>query len=1517
MKKALKLTGIAVAAPILVFLLLASVLSIPAVQDYVVDKTTGYLKEATGLDVHIDRIRLAFPIDLALHQVYVSKNDSMVLDAGSFRARIALWPLLGKHVVVNGIELYNTRLDTRDLVSDTGIKGSVKALTLKAHDVDLNVSKACIDDILLEKANLDILLSDTAKEDTTPSKNTWIVAVERARIVQSSFRIQMPGDSMRVGADIPAADLRGGLFDLGKHSYGVARLTLKNAGATYDIPYEKPLKTGFDMNHMKISELTARVDSFSFSDGTLSTKVRNLSFKEKSGFETANLSGRIDCDDKQLTVSGFSFTTPHSNLIMSVSTPWSAWKNPVRGTMTLSLDGAIDKRDMLPFATGDAVRSWVECLPDRKLNAHVVMSGSKDNLRIRELKLALPSAFSMAASGDISALGEKNMGGNVNFSITTQNINFIKKPAGLADGDIRFPQPMHATGRIAFSGSTYGVRLNGRVSRGSIRLNGRYNEASGTYQGQVAASQFPVSAFMPGLAACNFTGRAKLSGNGFDIFSRSTSLQASVSVDRLRYDTLLLGNLNLDARLKRGSGTVNFMSDNDILKGSGQVLLSVNSHKLEARLASTIDALNMRKFVAGDDSLLLSSTIDIAAHTDKNYKNYGAKGDITNLQIHSRGNSYRTKDLGFHFANRSDTIFAFVKAGDLDAGMAARGSIEGLTASLTNFIATAQRQINGGKLDRAALRRMLPDMGVRIRSGRDNPVANYLKYSLGYEMSRLDLNLRMTPKDGIDGHGLLTGLNTGSFMLDSTRIRLFEDSTGLKAAVLVLNNAKSNPYHFEARLNGYLNNDKAGFDAVYKDPQGKEGINVGSEVEFLPEGIRLHLYPEHPVLAYRNFTINSNNYIFLKKESDISADVNLLADDGTGLKIYSNEDDSIPDVTLSVSRLNLGELTAALPYLPRLSGHLSGDVHVQKLGDVLSAMSDLRVEKMEYEGCPLGNIEMEFSYLPDEGMTEHFVDALILREDTAVAQVVGKYLDKDGGTLDMDLTLTQFPMSLLDGFTGGVLGFKGAADGTLKLTGAAGAPIMNGSVTLDSLRLYSDVYGFDLHTDSQTLNIDRSTITLPGVNLYSQGDSPLTVKGQVDFSRLDKISMALSMSARNFEIINSKKTDKSEVYGKVLADYTGTVSGTTSDLKVRGRLSVLGESEAGYVLKDTPLSVEDRLSDLVTFVDFRDSTRATQAKSMPDIMGMDILMSINISNAAQVHCELSSDGQSYLDVEGGGNLTMKYTPDGTITLTGRYTVNSGEMKYTLPVIPLRTFQLVSGSYIDFTGDPMNPTLNIQAQERVRASVNDDNNPRSVAFDVGVNITKQLDDMGLEFTIEAPEDGTVQNQLAAISREQRGKLAVSMLVTGMYLAENNSAGGFTASNALNAFLQSEIQQIAGNALKTVDLSFNVDNGTASDGSGQTDYSFRFAKRFWGNRVSFIIGGRVSSGSEAQSNSSFIDNVSLEYRLDSNASRYVRLYYDNQSNDPLEGRLSELGGGIVLRRKASTFGNLFIFGHRKKK
>jgi hypothetical protein len=189
-------------------------------------------------------------------------------------------------------------------------------------------------------------------------------------------------------------------------------------------------------------------------------------------------------------------------------------------------------------------------------------------------------------------------------------------------------------------------------------------------------------------------------------------------------------------------------------------------------------------------------------------------------------------------------------------------------------------------------------------------------------------------------------------------------------------------------------------------------------------------------------------------------------------------------------------------------------------------------------------------------------------------------------------------------------------------------------------------------------------------------------------------------------------------------------------------------------------------------------------------------------------------------------------------------------------------------------------------------------------------------MGLEFIIDAPEDMSISSELNAMAKEQRGKLAVTMLTTGMYLADGNT-GGFSMNSALSSFLQSEINNITGNALKTLDLSVGLDNTTDATGQTHTDYSFKFSKRFWNNRMKVQIGGKVSSGNEMEGqNQSFFDNVAMEYRITPTSNQYVKLFYNQNVYDWLEGYTGEYGGGYIWKRKTDSFWDFFKWWGNEK-
>ena len=233
------------------------------------------------------------------------------------------------------------------------------------------------------------------------------------------------------------------------------------------------------------------------------------------------------------------------------------------------------------------------------------------------------------------------------------------------------------------------------------------------------------------------------------------------------------------------------------------------------------------------------------------------------------------------------------------------------------------------------------------------------------------------------------------------------------------------------------------------------------------------------------------------------------------------------------------------------------------------------------------------------------------------------------------------------------------------------------------------------------------------------------------------------------------------------------------------------------------------------------------------------------------------------------------------------------------------------------GNPMDPLLNVTASEKMRASVGMDNgSSQMVNFIISIVVKNRLENLSLAFEISAPDNAEVQNQLASMGPDERSKQAVAMLATGIYLADSGSSGGFNMGSALNSVLSSQLNSLMGN-IKNANLSVGVENNTSDTGGNQTDYSFSYSQRFFNDRFQIIIGGKVSTGSDVSySAESFINNISLEYRLDESATRYIRIFYDKNYESLLEGEVTEGGVGLVLRKKLDKLSELFIFKRKKK-
>ena len=823
--------------------------------------------------------------------------------------------------------------------------------------------------------------------------------------------------------------------------------------------------------------------------------------------------------------------------------------------------------------------------------------------------------------------------------------------------------------------------------------------------------------------------------------------------------------------------------------------------------------------------------------------------------------------------------------------------------------------------------------GMQLTAGQSNPVSYFLKTK---DVTFNDFTLRFgtTPTRGINGRTAVHGLRVDSLQLDTIFFTVKQDTSRMMLQSGVINGPKNPQFVFRSTLTGEIRSEDAELTVNYVDGEGQTGVLFGINARPLTEGhgkgngVLLNLTPAEPVIAYRKFHfVDNSNWIYLHKNMRVYANIDMDSDNGLCFRMQSDKNDSISlqNMNVELSRFQLGELSEVLPYMPRLTGLFSAEAQYIQTPTSLQVSAEASINELTYERQHVGDIGMGATWLPGDKGATHYLNTYFSYDNQEVLTADGILTQKNGrDTLEVTTSFEHFPMKIANAFIPDqMVSFTGDLDGGMYIYGPLEKPKMHGDVTLDSVSVYARQAGARYWFDDRPVQIKDNQLIFDKFAIYTTSKNPFTINGKVDFRNLERPTADLKLLAENYTLLDAPRTRESLIYGKVFVDLNATVRGPLDALTMRGNMNLLGNTDVTYVLTDSPLTVEDRLEGLVTFTSFADTTSvsADEAPAM-SLGGMDMIMSVHIDNAVRLRADLSPDRSKFIELEGGGDLNMQYTPQGDISLTGRYTLSGGIMKYSLPIIPLKEFQINNGSYVDWRGDPMNPTLNLKATERMRASVadGDDGGSRVVNFDVSIAIKNRLDAPELIFDITAPDDAAIENELQAMGTEERSKQAIAMLATGVYMNSGVKGGGFSMGSALNSVIQSQINSLAGSAFQSINASFTMgmeDRTAAETGDKQTDYSFRYSQRLFNDRVQIVIGGKVTTGANATNDAeSFIDNISLEYRLDTSGTRYVRVFYDKNYESVLDGEITETGVGLVLRRKMDRLGELFIFRKKKK-
>lgn len=1557
----LKWAGRAFLGLFLFLLLIIVLLYIPAVQDFIVPKVLDKINSSSQMTVSVDRFRLSFPLDVSAEGVSVMQKEDTMLMASSANVSVKFFPLLSGKVRADGISLRNLFFKTGSPDSTMYLRARVNSATLRQAGVILSDSEVGVGDITLDGGRIEIALKQDTTPPSPPSEVPWKIRAERLNLRNIDYRMTMAPsvDSLSVALDNLV--LVGGDIDLSGHTADISSLLIDGIDAGFHSPSDPPQESeavvdtaavdsvpwtirlgrfslkngralyarsgvvpseGLDMDYLSVSHIDIEVDSFYNRAAEVVVPLRKLSASERSGL-SVEASGLIAMTSDEIVAHGFRIMTNASDFSLDAVVGMGTENAPVE----LTLGSEVSVSDLQMAFPG--MKDFLAQLPqNRKIGLTADLSGTMKDLSIGRVAAEMPGHFKTTVSGNIANLSDfDKMDGRLKIDGNLANINFLK-PTLMdvrAGRNVTLP-PLKLRGDVDFRSGTIRGNVKAVTPEGKLAMKASWNGTRQAYDVDIETDRFPVRSFMPRSGFGNVTAGMTLNGRGLDIFSPRTSAKAHFDAVSVEYNRAVIHDLVLDADIGGGNAEILLKSDNPAAEMTLAASGNLSGRQYDWNVDGDITRLDLYRLGLSDSLFNVSAAFRGRASVTPSSDRYTGSLDISRLDMAMGATRMTGTDIMLSLESSDSLTLAKISNKDLNVDFVSHAAIDSLAARMSGAVTLLSDQINERRADVIALQKALPPFNLQIRTGQDNLLGRLLADG-GIEMSSAKIGISNDSLIRIDA--VVDSLSVGSSRFDHIALDVRQRKEFLIYRASIDNNPGTMDNFAHVQINGYLAGDKFAAFLKQRDIKNRTGYSLGGIVAMTDSTMQLKLVPFKPVIGYKEWTVNKDNFIKINTVNR-HIDANLLMKNAeSSLHLYTSHDSlsqvvGNEDIVLTIDNIKIADWIAVNPYAPPMKGDLSANMRFALSPSSISGNGTVSLSEFFYGKKRVGTLDLDLDLTTKPSGAVFAVTSM--RVDGAeVMEAKGNLNDTASvNPFMLDFELNRFPLSIANPFIGASTGtLSGYLSGKMDITGSLSSPRFDGYLDFDSAAMKVNMLGTTFRFSEEKIPVDSNVIMFDDYKIYGINDNPLTINGRLDMGSMSDIYVDIAANAQDMQVVGNQKRRGSDVYGKAFISLDANARGSMSRLKADAVLTVLPGTNVTYVIPGGASSLSGPSdSDMVRFVNFADTTAVEVADSVPlTESSVNLTAVLNVAQGSTISVDLSSNGQNKVQVQGSGTLdyTMNYLGD--TRFTGRLNINDGFVRYTPPFMSEKLFEFQEVSYVAFNGDMLNPRLNVHAVDRMRANVTQEGqNSRLINFDVSLAVTGTLQNMDVAFDLSTDDDVTVENELQAMSPEQRANQAMNLLLYNVYTGPGTKGSANLSGNPLFSFLESKLNSWMANNVKGVDITFGIDQYDRTvDGASSTttSYSYKVSKSFLNDRFKVVVGGNYSTDADADENFSqnLINDISFEYMLNRSGSMYIRLFRHTGYESILEGEVTQTGVGFVYKRKLRTLGDLFRFGRRR--
>jgi translocation and assembly module TamB len=1460
---------------------------------------------------------------------------------------------------VKSVSLKNIRFKYSDVYHGVHLKNSLKNLYVRFSRFsilgkEINAAYINMEQIRFHMATNTPRVTKTAKAN---EPSVWKFNVTNADLKDIAFSSHQPETRLRMVVTLGEGTVSKSHVDLGQHivdigllQLGKPRLVLYSSsekkqnksssnpaagdafpgvwdmsgdflkieeGSLRSLSYDgsRLIKTGPDLTRFDHFETTLK--SVKISSLASAFNMSRLSMNLGNGLkiEQGKVVFRSDSIHKTKLQADLRTTFSHVDmkLLTGETLPSMIKKSFLTVPFSLFInESEISLRDLYSFMPPSDKRI-VDQTRDDKLGIQGTLSGSTEFLQINELGLSTPAGLKLRISGSVTRLADiRSAHCSIDFKTNTITTAQVKELTELAGTSAMLPSfnPMVFKGTIRNRMMAPEITIDIQGESGNIGIIGSADLPEKSYIMELRFADLKAGELAGIKDLDSVSGRISIQGKGFK--PDSIIAKATVAIDKAGYKGYVYRNLKIEAMAETGIYAF-------------QIVLADTS--VECRLTGYISRKD--SIIAGEVSgnfkiqtgnlHLYRDSIDFAgdlkAVLRQNPSEISASLDINNLVLKKKGYSGILKRTFVSFLSNGSLIKTHVESDFLKADFQSHVSLTDFKKAFKIPEYGLSSLVDSSFYYEIPVMSALPDADLTIEAGYSPLINLFIADSLlNYKL--ISVQLTKETQGIVKGEIYLDKyrfMNTSGY---ATSIQL-ESSSGKASFFIKTDSIQFRNINLGTSQTGLIyTQNKA--DITLRIGGRNKGILYNIACEAIKRNKLIELrstIPEWTLNGY-DWSVSSGQFLIFEPETkNYTVDLH-WKNSQSMIDLYGGNSDKI---NLDLKQVAISKLVipGIIPY--SFDGILNGSVSYRDgLQNIITA--SMEILQVQAAGQIMGDISVKGQYLSDTlGSSEGNVN--ILMEDAAelsVSAKLGTNPAKSIHTKFKNLSLNYlapFLQKYISGLTGKI-------NGGVDLTFPAENPELNGLIRLSETGFRIIPLNAKYTIPNDEIVIKKNEIVFNQFVVLDSLRKRLNVIGKINMNSKPNPTADLQITSDNLQVMNTTEKDNPAFNGDVFINAKLNIVGPVQNPSISGNLVLAGGTVINYrYMENLAISETEKT---IKFASLKPDQTAEMLKRKAVK---------NLSNSPHLETSIEIDPRSIFNfqinrgfdigahISGGGFLNYAMLPNSSMSLSGRYEIQQGRADLKIVGWPRKNFIISPGSYLRWDGKVDDPEMNIETTSKVKGSyINPvDNKSREVDFNVNMKLANRLSQLEIIFDVMS-NDQYITSVLNSLSKDERMKQAINLLIFEKIELPNMESSSSYVSQQINQFWESQLNQFTKSAIKNVDISFGVNTYKgASEGGGEQEYtslSYEVKKQMFHERGSVMVSGKMNDNSVAgEQTNNVIDNFTFEYALDTNRSKYVKIYRQQNYEDLLEGEVIKSGVGFIYRRNYDRLSD--IWRRQKKK